>query len=273
MTIYGHGGEDADSIGIWWEHDRADATTTLLMLTWLKSTTQPWPQAPGGTPLPRERMLEHLVVPDEAPQGTTIRAHFVPELPATVVANHTDHTGRTITIYDAPTGIQTTFWPDAAPAPNLAGPYFSPGGGYLLVEEARNGGVRLVTQPLGQTAPSTRQSVPVRAPTDSLVLGQVTLRDDYLLYLVTHPVRGGGRDEYALYSIPLSPTAPSREPILLFNATYRHSGLGDPSIVLAPSGTLLAYITPEARLVGVPFDGSAPTILATNANEVWSPVP
>jgi hypothetical protein len=273
MTIYGHGGEDADSIGIWWEHDRAGATTTLLMLTWLKPTTQPWPQAPGGTRLPRERMLEHLVVPDEAPQGGAIKAHFVPDLPATVVANHTDRTGRTITIYDAPTGIQTTFWPDAAPTPNLAGPYFSPGGSYLLIEEARSGGVRLLTQPLGRTAPSARQSVPVRAPSDSLVLGQVTLRDDYLLYLVTHPVRGGGRDEYALYSIPLAPNAPSRAPILLFNATYRHSGLGDPSIALAPSGTQLAYITPDARLVGVPFDGSATTVLATNVNQVWSPQP
>jgi hypothetical protein len=273
MTIYGHGGEDADSIGIWWEHDRPGATTTLLMLTWLKSTSQPWPQAPGGTRLPRERMLEHLVVPDEAPQGGAIRAHVVPDLPATVVANHTDRTGRTNTIYEAPTGIQTTFRPDAAPAPTLAGPYISPGGRYLLIEEARDGGVRLLTQPLGQTAPSARQSVPVRAPADSLVLGQVTLRDDYLLYLVTRPVRGGGRDEYALYSIPLAPNAPSRAPILLFNATYRHSGLGDPSITLAPSGTLLTYITPDARLVAVPFDGSAPSILATNANQVWSPLP
>ncbi|HET7076206.1 MAG TPA: hypothetical protein VFM49_02035 [Chloroflexia bacterium] len=273
MTIYGHGGEDADSIGVWWDHQRAGASTTLLMLTWLKPTTQPWPHGPGGTPLPRERMLEHLVVPDEAPQGGAISAHFVPDLPATVVANHMDHSGRTITIYDAPTGIQTTFWPDAAPRPNLAGPYFSPGGGYLLIEEARNGGVRLLTQPLGRTARGAGQSVPVQAPAGSLVLGQVTLRDDYLLYLVTRPMRGGGRDEYSLYSIPLAASVPNREPILLFNATYRYTGLGDPSIALAPSGTLLAYVTPDARLVGVPFDGRAATVLAGNVNQVWSPQP
>ena len=43
--------------------------------------------------------------------------------------------------------------------------------------------------------------------------------------------------------------------------------------LVAAWGSWSPTMTPDARRVGVPFDGSATTVLAINVNQVWSPQP
>ncbi|HUS16958.1 MAG TPA: hypothetical protein VM536_18320 [Chloroflexia bacterium] len=261
MTIYGHG-DDTDWYGTWWEPNRPDALTTSVFL----HAVDPNKAGPAGG-----RLLEYLVLPDDAPGAVT--AHFAPGMPASVVANRSKRGERTVTIYEASTGVQNTFWPDAPPSENLAGPFFSPRGGFLLLEEGRAADLRLQARPMAAAGTGTRRVVPVPVPADGLVLGQVTLREDYLLYLVGRPRRARGRDEYTLYSVPLRADAADAAPVSLFSAVYGAGLFAEPNITLAPSGTHLAYIRPDGALLTMPFDGGNPVALAYGVRQVWSPLP
>lgn len=259
---YNRGRFDRAGVGTGWEPPRAAATTISLLLVPLDPTAGP----------PGERLLDHLVLPDEAPHGNgNIRAHFVAGRPALVVANHAAGARRAVSVYEPDDRRETTFRPDAPPDPALAGPYFSPGGSFVLVEEGVLEGIRFLIHPLGTTLPIQRQ-VSVLARPGSLVLGQITLREDYLLYLVTRQERRLTREQYSLYSVPLVPTVRNGA-ILLFQDFYNGASINPANITLAPGGTLLAYIRPDGALLAVPFQGGPALHLATGVDEVWSPRP
>ncbi|HMA37924.1 MAG TPA: hypothetical protein VKY74_25975 [Chloroflexia bacterium] len=270
MRIYGY--PDVDWAGFAWQAGRDDARTTSLILRGLGPDGGPFATAPGLR-LDGERMLDHLVLPDDAPAGGAITARFVPGRAATLVADRSDRNGRVATVYELATGLETAFWLDAAPAANLAGPFFSPRGGYLLVEEGGVGGLRLLAQDLAALPASRGQVVPIQAPAGSQVLGQVALHDDYVLYLIERAAPQHGRADYALYSVPLTPGAAPPPPVRLFAAIYSPGFLNEPSITLAPNGTVVAYVQPDGTLVGVPLDGAPPLPLAADVLQVWSPRP
>ncbi|MDQ2808072.1 MAG: zinc ribbon domain-containing protein [Chloroflexota bacterium] len=265
-------GQSRQGYGLWWPPDRPDAVTTRQLLRWIDPDDGTLPRGPGGLPLERERMLDHLVLPDDAPDGGSSTGAFAPGRPATVVVNHNDRTGREISIYEAATGVQTSFWPGPAPAAAQAGPFFSPGGTYLLVIESAPGGAQVRLRPLDGSAQPTTRVVPVPAPAGSLILSQITLHDDALLTLVSPPHSGRASVRYLLTRRPLGAAADSpAQP--LFDALYR-AGLPDqPTITLAPSGTLLAYIRPDGTLIGQPLSAAPPLTLATAVRDVWSPLP
>ncbi len=269
MTVFGQSGE---GYGIWWPPDRTDAVTSRLLLRWIDPDDRTLPHGPGGMPLERERMLDHLVLPDDAPTGGSSVGAFAPGRAATIVVNHGDHSGREVSIYEAATGVQTSFWPGAAPSAAQVGPFFSPGGGYLLVMEGTANGARVLLRPLGGSAQTTGRVVPVAAPAGSLILSQVTLHDDALLTLVSPPHSQRARARYTLSRLPLGAGADgSMQP--LFDAFYPPGAPDQPTVTLAPSGTLLAYIRPDGLLIGRPL-GSGPALtLAAGVRDVWSPLP
>ncbi|MGI8589155.1 MAG: hypothetical protein ACR2M0_15935 [Chloroflexia bacterium] len=220
-----------------------------------------------------ERVLDRIVLPDDAPSGGGITAHFAPDLPACVVANRNDSAGRLVTIYDEASATQTSFRPAAPPSDGLAGPFFSPRGGYLLLEERTPTDLRLTARPLAAGPASARRVVPLQVPDNTLVLGQISLRDDYLLYLMTHPGSGRAREEYSLYRVPLGAGTAGGTALKLFSAVYSPSLFNQPAITLAPGGTLLAYIRPDKTLIGLPLTDGTAIPLATGVRDVWSPLP
>jgi hypothetical protein len=255
--------------GTTWQTGRADAITTRLLLRWIDPDDRTLPLGPDGRPVAREQILDTLVTPDDTgPAGGRISAAFAPRHGALIVINHVDQAGRTITTVDASTGLQTTFRPDAAPLQALDGPFFSPQGTCLQVVEQAAGGARVRLRPLdGQ---GTDRLVPVTAPAGSIILSQVTLREDTLLILVGPPT-STRRNSYTLTRLPLAD--PTAHLLPVFDALYGRPGVGEPLIRLAPSGNALTYVRPNGRLLVVPLDGSPPQPLAENVIDVWSPVP
>ncbi len=265
-------GQSRQGYGLWWPPDRPDAVTTRQLLRWIDPDDRTLPLGPGGLPLERERMLDHLVLPDDAPDGGSSTGAFAPGRPATVVINHSDRNGREISIYEAATGVQTSFWPGPAPAAAQAGPFFAPGGTYLLVMESTVTGVQVRVRPLDGSAQATTRMVPVPAPAGSLILSQITLHDDALLTLVSPPHSGRASVRYTLTRYPLGAAAAGPAQPLL-DALYRPGPPDQPTVTLAPSGTLLAYLRPDGTLIGQPLTSDPPRTLATGVRDVWSPLP
>ena len=265
-------GQSRQGYGLWWPPDRPDAITTRLLLRWIDPDDGSLPLGPGGLPLERERMLDHLVLPDDAPAGGSSVGAFAPGRPATVVVNHSDRDGREISIYAAASGVQTSFWPGPAPAAAQAGPFFSPSGAYLLVMESATDGAQVRVRPLDGSAQTPTRVVPVAAPAGSLILSQITLHDDALLTLVSPPHSGRASVRYTLTRRPLGAgIAGPVQPLL--DALYRPGPPDQPTITLAPSGTLLAYIRPDGTLIGQPLAAGPALTLATGVRDVWSPLP
>jgi hypothetical protein len=267
LTIYGHSGVNLGYFGEYWQPNRDDARTTSLLLRWLEPIDWPRPVGLGGTPLERERLLEHLVLPDDGAGVSSIHAAFAPGQPASAVSDHVDAAGRTVTIYEAASGVQTTFWPERAPVAG-AGPVFSPRGGYLLVDEATEQARRLIAQPLGGNRPGGRLITPVVEPARGYALTQVSPHDDYLITFQVNQNVNGAREKDTVWSLPLRGGAP----VQLFSAMY-HDTPRSPTIALAPGGSLVALVRPDGTLAGIPLDGGPALTLVKDVSQVWAPRP